>query len=225
MRALFATLLQCLALCFAAIPPAFAQEEPGPAVVDPTTEQGQQQAAAQQAAAQPQSLSVMVDGEPRSWAPVEKGVEKAWSDYLSGDFPAAVPIFERLAKIGHPVGQWLMGNVYFFGQGRPRDFQLAYQMFEGAADQGYFAAFAPTAQMYDQGLGTPKDPSKAYYWYNIAAAQLRDSIERTDMIKRREAVALQLTPAQIEAAQKRANAFKPKPIVPPDPEDLDWMNE
>ncbi len=172
-----------------------------------------------------QSLVVLVDGEPRSWAPLEKGTDLAWQAYVRGDFPSAVPIFARLAALGHPVAEWLMGNVYFFGQGLPKDYAKAHAMFEAAADQGYFAAFAPTAQMYLQGLGVPADPSKAYYWYNIAAAQLPDSAERTQLMERREAIAAQMTPAQVEAAQKRANLFKPKPVVPPDPEDVDWMQE
>jgi Sel1 repeat len=172
-----------------------------------------------------QSIVVMVDGEPRSWAPLEKGTDVAWEAYLKGDFPKAVPVFARLAELGHPVAQWLMGNIYFFGQGIPKDYAKAHAMFEAAATQGYFAAFAPTAQIYVQGLGVPADPGKAYYWYNIAAAQLPDSAERTDMINRRESVAASLTPAQIEAAQKRANTFRPKQVVPPDPEDVDWLQE
>lgn len=216
MRARHFALAFCL--CVPAI--AAAGQEPAPAIMDPA---GEQTSAA--APAKPQSIVVMVDGEARSWAPLEKGTDAAWAAYLAGDFPNAVPVFERLAKIGHPVAEWLMGNVYFFGQGRPRDFALSQQMFEAAAEQGYFAAYAPTAQMYEQGLGTPLDPSKAYYWYNIAAAQLRDSVERTDMIKRREAVAALLTPAQIDAAQKRANGFQPRQVIPPDPEQIDWLQE
>ncbi len=177
-------------------------------------------------AAQPlQSLVVMIDGEARSWAPLEKGTDVAWQAYRDGNFPKAVPVFSRLAKVGHPVAEWLMGNIYFFGQGVPKDYAKAQAMFEASAQQGYFAAFAPTAQMYTQGLGVPADPSKAYYWYNIAAAQLPESAERTQMMDRREEVAAALTPAQIEAAQKRANKFKPDPVVPPDPEDVDWMQE
>ncbi len=172
-----------------------------------------------------QSIVVMVDGEARSWAPLEKGTDVAWLAYQDGEFPKAVPIFARLAELGHPVAEWLMGNIYFFGQGIPKDYAKAHAMFEAAAEQGYFAAFAPTAQMYVQGLGVPADPSKAYYWYNIAAAQLPDSTERTEMMERREGVATSLTPAQIEAAQKRANKFEPKQVVPPDPEDVDWMNQ
>jgi len=172
-----------------------------------------------------QSLVVIVDGEARSWAPIEKGTDVAWMAYRDGKFPQAVPVFARLAELGHPVAEWLMGNIYFFGQGIPKDYAKAHAMFEAAAQQGYFAAFAPTAQMYVQGLGVPADPAKAYYWYNIAAAQLPDSAERTDMMERREEVAGALTPAQIEAAQKRANKFEPKPVVPPDPEDVDWMQQ
>jgi TPR repeat protein len=172
-----------------------------------------------------QSLVVVVDGEPRSWAPLEKGTDAAWRAYTEGDFPQAVPIFARLAELGHPVAEWLMGNVYFFGQGIPKDYAKALAMFEAAASQGYFAAFAPTAQLYVQGLGAPADPSKAYYWYNIAAAQLPDSAQRTGMMARREEIAARMTPAQIEAAQKRANLFEPQPVVPPDPEDVEWLQE
>lgn len=182
-------------------------------------------AMAQEALQPLQSLVVIVDGEPRSWAPLETGTDLAWEAYVNGNFPRAVPVFARLAELGHPVAEWLMGNVYFFGQGIPKDYAKAHAMFEAAANQGYFAAFAPTAQMYLQGLGVPAEPAKAYYWYNIAAAQLPDSAERNDMMERREAVAAQMTPAQVEAAQKRANLFKPQPVVPPDPEDVEWMQE
>jgi Sel1 repeat len=212
-----AALLLCLSPLAAAIPAVAQEAETVSAILNP--------ADPQTASVPLQSVTVTVDGEVRSWAPLEKGTEEAWAAYQAGEFPKAVPAFERLAKLGHPVAEWLMGNIYFFGQGVPRNFVRAREMFEHAAEQGYFPAFAPTAQMHEQGLGTPPDPSKAYLWYNVAAAQLPDSIERTDMIKRRETVADQLTPAQIEAAQKRANKFKPKQVIPPDPEDVDWLNE
>jgi TPR repeat protein len=214
------------ALCCVPGPPAWAQETA--AVEQPEAQQTFEipNPAMAQGVPQPmQSLVVMVDGEPRSWAPLEKGTDVAWEAYRNGNFPQAVPVFARLAELGHPVAEWLMGNIYFFGQGLPKDYARAHEMFEASALQGYFAAFAPTAQMYLQGLGVPAEPAKAYYWYNIAAAQLPDSAERTDMMKRREEVALQMTPAQVEAAQKRANDFKAKQVVPPDPEDVEWMQQ
>jgi Sel1 repeat len=213
-------------LCSAVAMPATAEEA---AVADQSAAANRYElanpATAAEAAQPLQSIVVMVDGEPRSWAPLEKGTDVAWAAYMKGDFPRAVPVFARLAEIGHPVAQWLMGNIYFFGQGVPKDYAKSKVMFEAAATQGYFAAFAPTAQMYLQGFGTAVEPAKAYYWYNIAAAMLPDSAERTDMMNRRESTAALLTPAQVEAAQKRANIFKPKQTVPPDPEDVAWMQE
>src|SRR4030095_11851550 len=64
-----------------------------------------------------QSLVVIVDGEARSWAPLEKGTDVAWMAYRDGKFPQAVPVFARLAELGHPVAAWLMGNIYSFCQG------------------------------------------------------------------------------------------------------------
>ncbi|TDQ78862.1 Sel1 repeat-containing protein [Dongia mobilis] len=163
---------------------------------------------------------VVVDDVPLKWDPLEKGVDAAWEAYTAGDFAKSVPLFKKLADIGHPVAQRLMGVVYYFGQGVPVDFRMSLFYFESAANQGCFSAYAPTAQLYDRGEGALPDPGRAYAWYNIAVAHLPQSKERTDMIDLREAVAAQLTPAQLEAAQKRSLAFKPKPVAPPDIGDL-----
>ena len=109
-----------------------------------------------------------------------------------------------------------MGNIYFFGQGIPKDYAKAHAMFEASAQQGYFAAFAPTAQMYVQGLGVPADPSKAYYWHNIAAAQLPDSSERTEMMDRRESVAASLTRRRSKRRKTRQSS-SPSPSSRPIP--------
>jgi hypothetical protein len=94
------------ALCCALGLPALA-DETAPAA-DRQTYEMPNPATAQQAAKPLQSIVVMVDGEPRSWAPLEKGTDAAWQAYLRGEFPKAVPVFARLAKLGHPVAEWLM---------------------------------------------------------------------------------------------------------------------
>jgi Sel1 repeat len=198
----------------------------------PPPEEGAEMTAPDTSAASPNPVSaapderqsckrvVVVDEEPRDWRHLEIGVDAAWDAYTKGDYAKSVPVFEKLAAIGHPVAQWLMGHAYFLGQGVPQDQRQALQWFEKAANQGCFAAYAPTAQMLERGQGTPVDLGQAYAWYNIAVAQLPDSEERDDMIERREKVAAQMNPAQVEAAQKRSNLFKPAPVVPPDLEDL-----
>lgn len=163
---------------------------------------------------------VMVDDVPHTWDPLEKGVAEAWTAYTAGDFARSVPVFRKLADLGHPVAERLMGIVYYFGQGVPVDYRMSLSYFEKSANQGCFSAYAPTAQLYQRGEGAIQDPGKAYTWYNIAVAHLPESKERADMIKLREAQAALLTPAQLEAAQKRSLEFEPKLTVPPDIGDL-----
>jgi hypothetical protein len=165
---------------------------------------------------------VMVDDEPRRWDELQKlgAAQAGLNAYMQGDYARAVPIFLRLAKIGHPEAERLMGVAYYFGQGVPQDYARSLYWFEKAADQGCFAAYPAAAGLYRDGKGTATDLGKAYMWLNIAVSRLPDSVERDALIQEREKVAALMTQAQIEAAQKRSLDFKPKPVVPPDPEDL-----
>lgn len=163
---------------------------------------------------------VIIEDIPYTWDKLEKGTDAAWVAYSKGEYTRSVPVFERLAEIGHPVAQRLMGIAYYYGQGVPLDLRTALIWFEKAANQGCFEAYAPTAQMYENGDGTPIDLGKAYMWYNIAISKLSQGNERRDLIKRREQVAALLTPAQLEAAQKRSLQFSPKLVTPPDISEL-----
>lgn len=155
-----------------------------------------------------------------SWKPYETGAAEAWTSYVAGDYAKAVPVFNYLAQLGHPVGQFLMGNLYYYGQGVPMDRKLARQFFDKSARQGYVRAFAPLAEMLAQGEGGAIDLVQAYAWYNIAAAQMPDSKPRDEMRKRRDALGLSMNPSQLADAQKRANLFKPQPIIPPTPDEV-----
>ncbi|MBI2254358.1 MAG: sel1 repeat family protein [Proteobacteria bacterium] len=213
--------------------PAFAQQAtplPPPPGMNAAPSPGEEAPAAADAA--PQQIAApgddlrackhtkVIDGIPYTWDKLEKGTDRAWQAYMNGQYAGSVPVFAKLANIGHPVAEWLMGNVYFFGQGVPLDYVTSLSWFEKAAMQGCFAAYAPTAQMYEAGKGTMVDPGKAYMWYNIAAGHLPQGKERKDMIDRREKVAALMTPAQVEAAQKRSLQFKAVIVTPPDLSEL-----
>jgi len=166
--------------------------------------------------------AVMVDEEERTWDHLQEvgGAKPAWDAYMLGDYLRAVPVFERLAKVGHPEAERLMGNVYYFGQGVPQDYSRALYWFEKAANQGCFGAYAAVSSLYRDGKGTSVDLGKAYMWLNIAVSRLPDSVERDALIKERGKIEALMTPGQIEAAQKRSQSFREKPVIPPDPEDL-----
>jgi hypothetical protein len=165
---------------------------------------------------------VMVDEEIRTWDHLQElgGAKPAWEAYQIGDYLKAVPVFERLAKVGHPEAERLLGFVYYAGQGVPQDYARSLTWFEKAANQGCFGAYAAVASLYRDGKGTGVDLGKAYMWLNIAVSRLPDSVERDALIKERGKIEALMTPAQIEAAQKRSQSFKEKPVIPPDPEDL-----
>jgi hypothetical protein len=59
---------------------------------------------------------VMVDEEERTWDHLQEigGAKPAWDAYMLGDYVRAVPIFARLAKVGHPEAERLLGIVYYF---------------------------------------------------------------------------------------------------------------
>jgi uncharacterized protein len=113
--------------------------------------------------------------------------------------------FEKAAAQGQAKAQYNLGTLFLNGGGVPKDYQQALRWFRMAADQGEAVAQTKIGIMYDDGQGVPHDVVQAHKWYNLAAtngdkpaAELRD------------ALAKQMTPAQIAEAQQLAREWKPK---------------
>jgi TPR repeat protein len=113
--------------------------------------------------------------------------------------------YEKAAAQGQAKAQYNLGTLYLNGSGVPKDYQQALRWFRMAADQGEALAQTKIGIMYDDGQGVPHDFVQAHKWYNLAAtngdkpaAELRD------------ALAKQMTPAQIVEAQQLAREWKPK---------------
>ena len=113
--------------------------------------------------------------------------------------------YEKAAAQGQGKAQYNLGTLYLNGSGVPKDYQQALRWFRMAADQGEALAQTKIGIMYDDGQGVPHDFVQAHKWYNLAAtngdkpaAELRD------------ALAKQMTPAQIAEAQQLAREWKPK---------------
>ena len=113
--------------------------------------------------------------------------------------------YAKAAAQGQAKAQFNLGTLYFNGEGVPKDYPQALRWFRLAADQGEAVAQTKIAIMYDEGQGVSQDIVQAYKWYSLAAtngdkpaAELRD------------ALAKQMTPAQIAEAQKLAQEWKPK---------------
>ena len=121
------------------------------------------------------------------------------------DYGQAKEWFEKAAKQGHVGAQINLGTLYLQGEGAPQSDQMALFWIRPAAEQGHVLAFAKLGWMYAQGRGVLQDFIQAHKWYNLAAANGHGKAAEY-----RDALAKQMTPAQIAEAQKLAREWKPK---------------
>ena len=89
--------------------------------------------------------------------------------------------------------------MYYRGQGVRQDDKTALRWFRLAAEQGHAEAQLVLGAMYYGGYGVSQDYITAHMWANIAAVNGSEMASEL-----RNAIAKEMTPAQIYAAQKRA---------------------
>ena len=113
--------------------------------------------------------------------------------------------YEKAANQGDALAQFNLGVLYGNGKGVPEDYQLALYWFRLSANQGNAMAQTKLGLMYERGNGVPQDVVLAHKWYILGAAS-GDKLGA----EHRDALAKQMTPAQIFQAQQRAREWTPK---------------
>ena len=73
--------------------------------------------------------------------------------------------------VGLPQEQFVLGTMYYKGNGVKQDYAEAAKWYRLAADQGLAKAQHMLGVMYDSGNGMPPDYAKALSWYRVAADQ------------------------------------------------------
>jgi uncharacterized protein len=131
-------------------------------------------------------------------------IEEAEFTYDRGDYTQAARLFRPLAEQGIASAQFNLGVMYAKGQGVPQDYQAALKWYRRSAGQGHASAQNSLGLMYEMGRGARQDFILAYMWSSVAAAALGGD-EGKAAIKRRDHVASQMTPAQIDKAQEMAH--------------------
>ena len=121
------------------------------------------------------------------------------------DYLMARHWWELAAAQGDLMAQSALGELYADGLGGARDYAGARKWLERAAAQGGPRAQFNLGVLYERGRGVPQDFVQAHMWYTLGAAN--GNKEATEF---RDALAKQMTPAQIAEAQKRAREWKPK---------------
>ena len=128
--------------------------------------------------------------------------------YVSGrgvpqDDTQAMAWYRKAADQGHAGAQYDVGIMYVDGRGVPQDDAQAAAWWRKAADQGFAAAQTNLGAMYSAGQGVPQDYVEALKWRSIAASRVTGD-EQEEYAQTRDAVAKQMTPAQLAEAQTRA---------------------
>lgn len=76
-----------------------------------------------------------------------------------------------LIQGGTPKNDVIIGQQYFQGRLRKKNYIQAYSWWKKAADLGYAPAESLLGLCYSHGYGVPQDASKALYWYGKSADQ------------------------------------------------------
>ena len=121
------------------------------------------------------------------------------------DFLQAKEWVEMAAMQGHAGAQLYLGTLYLEGNGAPQSGQMALVWFGRSAEQDNGLACAKLGGMYARGRGVLQDFILAHMWYNLGAAR-----GEWQAAEARDALAPQMTPAQIAEAQRLAKEWKPK---------------
>jgi TPR repeat protein len=115
-------------------------------------------------------------------------------------------LYRRAAEQGHIDAQMELGEIYWRGGMRvPDDTAESAKWFLRAAELGYAMAQANIGLAYRYGEGVPKNPVIGLMWLNLAVAQGYKRVVRD-----RDILAGEMTPAQVAEAQKLTDEWKPK---------------
>jgi TPR repeat protein len=88
------------------------------------------------------------------------------------------------AENGLAYSQYVLGGIYYSGEGVPQDYAEAVKWFRKAALQGEVYAQYNLGWMYETGTGVPQDYAEAAIWYRMAAQQGNaNALTRLDEIK------------------------------------------
>ena len=128
-------------------------------------------------------------------ADFQKGLTAA----KSGDYATALREWEPLAKQGNAAAQHNLGLLYHNGRGVPQGYKTALKWYRLAAEQGFAKSQYSLGLMYAIGRGVIRDNVYAHMWGNIAASN-----GNWNGGKLRELAAKEMTPSQLETAQKLA---------------------
>ncbi|TAL30997.1 MAG: sel1 repeat family protein [Alphaproteobacteria bacterium] len=115
--------------------------------------------------------------------------QEARAAYENGDYAEAAKNLKRLeawAKAGHKGAQELLGIMYRYGHGVPKDSKKAFAFLLQAAEAKKPLAEYHLAAMYYSGEGVQPNPSIALMWVHIALVHFDEGPEKQQAAQSRD---------------------------------------
>lgn len=141
--------------------------------------------------------------------PAQASYERAVLAYDQGRFEEAFGSFQRLAERGDPGSEFMLGAMYFYGKGVPRDDAVAAIWFHKAALKGNPNAQLAFGSLHIRGLGVRQDLVKAYMWLAVSADHGAPGLQQQATALRDEAARL-MRADEVESARRAARAWRPQ---------------
>ena len=123
---------------------------------------------------------------------------------VTADIGAATRLYQAAAARGNRHAMSNLAMLYAGAGGGAANFAEAARWFQRSASLGYVDAEFNLAVLYERGDGVGQSLLEAYKWYAVAA-EAGDAVAKT----RADAIATQLSPDELAAAQRAALEFKP----------------
>jgi|GEM_PF-2047626 len=137
------------------------------------------------------------------------GVQYEKGEGISKNMNAAAEYYRKAADQSYPSAQYNLARLYQDGKGVKKSSKTAFSLFYKAASTGYAPSQISLGIAYALGQGVPKNLVRAYMWFNIAAANGTKEASKV-AAKNRELAAQQMTPHQIEEAQRLSSEWSPQ---------------
>lgn len=125
--------------------------------------------------------------------------------YKCGDFWTAFTEFNAAALQGDAHAQYMVGLMYWSGEGVPYDEAEAARWYLLAAENGDVQAQFQIGNFYYTGEAVEQDLVQAHFWFSVAARSSHYSAT-----KLRDKLAADLQPTQLAEAQQLARVWSPK---------------
>jgi len=128
--------------------------------------------------------------------------------YDQGDYTTALAEWTPLAEDGDPTAQALLGLMYRGTPGLQADNAVSAGWYRRAAEQGHPHAQYNLGLAYQSGRGVEQDDVAAHMWLDLAARGIPTSPDGSNAAsQRRDALAAQMTPAEITEATRQADSW------------------